>query len=465
MCGSEVVVQWRAIARTEVQHWSGVAMRLRSYLFGLLLAAQGAAAQPLVMVTTIDGVINPFTASYLERALTIAKERNATCVIVELNTPGGLDRAMRQMVHAMLSSPVPVIVYVTPSGARAASAGVFLTLAAHVAAMTPGTNIGAAHPVALGEGQMDTVMSEKVTNDAMATIRAIAALRQRNVRWAEDAVRRSVSLTEREALDSGVIEIIARDRADLLAQLEGRSVSTSSGEHILRLDGRRIEEFPMTLLERFFHTITDPNIALLLLSLGFLGIVIEFYTPGSFGPGIAGAILLIVGFMATGSLPINWAGILLLVLAAILLVIEFYTAGIGVFAIGAAIAFTIGALILFSPPSVPSSSLPVVGVSQWLVAAIAAMFALVGLVVARAVLRSQRNSPRSGIERIVGAQGIAKTALSPMGVVLVNSEEWTAQNVGTEPIAAGQAIEVLGIHGMILHVRALPSSDLERHER
>ncbi len=439
-------------------------MRLKGWALGLLLAAHGAAAQSLVMVATIDGVINPFTASYLERALSTARERNAACVIVELNTPGGLDQAMRQMVQAMLNSPVPVVVYVAPSGARAASAGVFITLAAHVAAMAPGTNIGAAHPVALGEGEMDSVMSEKVTSDAMATIRAIAALRQRNVRWAEDAVRRSVSLTEREALDSGVIEIIARDRTDLLAQLEGRTVSTTNGTRILAFGGGRVEEFPMSALERFFQTITDPNIALLLLSLGFLGIVVEFYTPGSFGPGIAGAILLIIGFMATGSLPINWAGIFLLVLAAILLVIEFYTPGIGAFAIGAAIAFTVGALILFSPPSVPSPSLPVVSVSGWLVAALAAMVVGVGLIVARAVLKAQRSSPRSGVERIIGAQGIAKTAISPMGTVLVNSEEWSAHNVGAEPIAEGQTIEVLGIHGMILHVRAIPSGSTERHE-
>ncbi|GIV55363.1 MAG: serine protease [Candidatus Kapaibacterium sp.] len=436
-------------------------MRLVGWALGMLLAAQGAAAQSLVMVATIDGVINPFTASYLERALSAAKERAAACVIVELNTPGGLDRAMREMVQAMLSSPVPVVVYVAPSGARAASAGVFITLAAHVAAMAPGTNIGAAHPVALGEGQMDSVMNEKVTNDAMATIRAIAALRQRNVRWAEDAVRRSVSLTEREALDSGVIEIIARDRSDLLAQLDGRTVSTTNGERTLALRGARIEEFPMSALERFFDTITDPNIALLLLSLGFLGIVIEFYTPGSFGPGIAGAILLIIGFMATGSLPVNWAGILLLVLAAILLVVELYTPGVGAFAIGAALAFIVGALILFSPPSVPSPSLPVVSVSGWLVTAIAAMILFIGVVVARAVLRSQRSAPRSGLGRIIGARGIAKTTLSPMGTVLVNSEEWSAQNVGAEPISEGQRIEVIGIQGMILRVRAVSPLEAE----
>jgi membrane-bound serine protease (ClpP class) len=217
----------------------------------------------------------------------------------------------------------------------------------------------------------------------------------------------------------------------------------------------------MTLIERFFHTITDPNIALLLLSLGFLGIVIEFYTPGSFGPGIAGVILLIVGFMATGSLPVNWAGVLLLALAAILLVIELYSPSIGVFAIGSAIAFIVGALILFSPPSIPSPALPIVTVSRWLIAGIAALFITVGLIVARAVIRSHRAAPRSDVKRIIGARGVAKTALAPRGTVLVSSEEWSAENVGSSPVSPGEMVEVLGIEGMILQVRGISPTHTE----
>jgi len=427
----------------------------------LWVAVRALAGEPLVLVVPIDGVINPFTASYLDRALGTAEERGAACVIVELNTPGGLDGAMRQMVQAILKSPIPVVVYVAPPGSRAASAGVFITMAAHVAAMAPGTNIGAAHPVALGEGQMDSIMSEKVTNDAVALMRSIATLRHRNVRWAEDAVRKSLSLADHEARDSGVVELIARDRADLVAQLTGRSVTTTRGEHTLELSGARIEELPMTLIERFFHTITDPNIALLLLSLGFLGIVIEFYTPGSFGPGIAGVILLIVGFMATGSLPVNWAGVLLLALAAILLVIELYSPSIGVFAIGSAIASIVGALILFSPPSIPSPVLPIVTVSRWLIAGIAALFITVGLIVARAVIRSHRAAPRSDLKRIIGARGVAKTVLAPRGTVLVSSEEWSAENVGSSPVSPGEMVEVLGIEGMILQVRGISPTHTE----
>lgn len=418
------------------------------------------AQRSLVVVARIEGIINPMTATYLERTLMKARELNAECLIVELNTPGGLDQAMRQIVQAILNSAIPVVVYVAPAGARAASAGVFITMAAHVAAMAPGTNIGAAHPVALGNQGMDSIMAEKVTNDAMAMIRAIAQQRKRNVRWAEDAVLRSASLTDREALDSNVIDLIAADRSELLSNLRGRVVKTGQGERMLHLDNPHIVDVEMTVLEKFLHTITDPNIALLLLSLGFLAIVIEFYTPGTFGPAVAGAILLILGFMATGSLPINWAGILLLVLAAILLAIELYTPTVGVFAIGSAIAFVIGAMILFTPPSLPSPAMPDVSVSGWLIAVIAALFAAVGLLVARIAVQVQQRRPRSGIELLIGARGIAKTAIQPIGTVLVRSEEWSAENVGTDPIMPGDPIIVVGYEGTILRVQraTLPSS-------
>ncbi|MCS7302837.1 MAG: nodulation protein NfeD [Candidatus Kapabacteria bacterium] len=427
--------------------------------FLTLLAAgfsTNAVSQSSVVVAAIDGVINPMTATYLDRTLARARELGAECVIIELNTPGGLDRSMRDMVQSLLNSTVPTVVYVTPAGARAASAGVFITMAAHVAAMAPGTNIGAAHPVALGEGGMDSVMEQKVTNDAVAFIRSIAQVRQRNARWAEEAVRRSVSLTAQEALDSNVINLIARDRNDLIAKLRGRTIRTAAGERTLRLDNPQIVEVDMTVLEKFLHTITDPNIALLLLSLGFLAIVIEFYTPGTFGPAIAGVILLILGFMATGSLPINWAGILLIVLAAILLAIELYTPTVGVFAIGSAVAFTVGALLLFSPSTPPSPSMPAVSVSGWLVALIAVLFALVGLVIARAAVGVHRSRPRSGVEALIGAEGIARTNLAPIGTVFVRSEEWSAENVGPTPIAAGDPIIVVGAEGSVLRVERKP---------
>ncbi len=418
-------------------------------------SAEYRAAGGVVLIADIDGVINPMTAHYLDRVLGLAQERSALCVVVQLNTPGGLDRAMRQMVQSILNSPVPVVVYVAPSGARAASAGLFITMAAHVAAMAPGTNIGAAHPVAIGQGSMDTVMAEKVTSDAMATIRAIAALRKRNTRWAENAVRHSVSLTDREALDSGVVDLIAPNISQLLAAIEGRQITVAGSALTLSLRHARTEHVPMSWLEKFLHIITDPDIALLLLSLGFAGIVIEFYTPGSFGPGIAGAILLILGFMAMGSLPINWAGLLLIALAAVLLVIELYTHSVGVLAIGAAVAFVIGALLLFSPSAPVSPSLPVVSVSGWLVAAIAALLLMIGIVIARVAVGVHRSKPHSGIALLIGATGIAKTDLQPLGTVLVNSEDWTAENIGTEPIRRGDRVEVIAAEGTILRVRRI----------
>jgi membrane-bound serine protease (ClpP class) len=406
-----------------------------------------------VLVATIDGVINPMTAYYLDRVLEQAQQRDAQCVVVELNTPGGLDRAMRQMVQSILGSAVPVVVYVAPPGARAASAGLFITMAAHVAAMAPGTNIGAAHPVALGQGQPDSVMAEKVTNDAMATIRAIAALRNRNLRWAQEAVRRSVSLADREALDSGVVDLVAPSLGELLAALDGRQVTVQTTVRALSTRNAPIERVPMTWLERFLHIITDPDIALLLLSLGFAGIIIEFYTPGSFGPGIAGAILLILGFTALGSLPINWAGLILIALAAVLLVIELYTQSIGVLAVGAAIAFVLGALLLFSPATPVSPSLPAVSPSWWLIALIAAMVLGIGLAIARVAIKTHRTRPRSGTEMLIGAVGIAKTDLAPIGTVHVGSEEWSAENIGSEPIRQGDRVVVVRIQSTLLQVQ------------
>lgn len=428
---------------------------LVAIVLAVLPARTHASDSALVVVAEIEGVINPMTAEYLERVLGIASDRQAQCVVVRLNTPGGLDRAMRQMVQAILNSSVPVVVYVAPSGARAASAGLFITMAAHVAAMAPGTNIGAAHPVAIGQESTDSVMAEKVTSDAMATIRAIATLRNRNMRWAQEAVRRSVSLTDREARDSGVVDFVAATTAELLASLHGRRVQIGSTERVLRLDHVRTEAIPMNWLEKFLHVITDPDIALLLLSLGFAGIIIEFYTPGSFGPGIAGAIFLILGFMALGSLPLNWAGLLLIALAAALLIIELYTHSVGVLAIGAAVAFVIGALLLFTPTTPVSPSLPVVSVSGWLIAVMAALFLTIGILIARLAISSRRSKPHSGTELLIGAIGTAKTDLAPIGTVLVASEDWSAENVGSVPITHGDRVEVVAVRGTMLQVRRI----------
>lgn len=426
--------------------------------FDAIYSPQGAISQEanqtsLVVIASIRGVINPLTTNYLNRVISQATEKSVECLIIELDTPGGLESAMREMVQSILTSPVPVVVYVYPSGARAASAGLFITLAAHIAVMSPGTNIGAAHPVGIGKGEMDSITAEKVVNDAAATIRSIAQLRHRNVLWAEEAVRKSVSITDEEALEKGVIDLIALNREELLEKIDGRTVETNQGKKILQLKNPRIDFVSMTLIEKFLHIITDPNIALLLLSLGMSAIVIEFYTPGSFGPAIVGIILLILGFLALGSLPINWAAILLILLAVVLIIIELYTPTFGIYAIGGIIAFILGALLLFTPFSPTTPAMPSVSVSWWLIAALAMLLGLLSLFITRSTIKAQRSKARSGMAALIGEIGVVTSDLNPIGTILLKSELWKAEIREGETIRTGEQVEVIGYEGAVLHVR------------
>ena len=285
----------------------------------LLLTGLPALAQPdegPVIVIEVQGVINPLTAQYLDRTLRLADQRAARVVVLLLDTPGGLESAMREMVQALLESPLPTVVYVTPRGARATSAGLFITLAADVAAMAPATHIGAAHPVSLGgEVEIGETMEEKMTSDAAALVRSVAVARGRNAEWAERAVRENLSVTADEALEQGIIDLIAHDLDDLLRQIDGRSVTMAWGTVVLRTVGAPVERHPMNLIERFMHIISDPNIAYLLLSIGTLCLMAELSDPGLGVPGVASAVCFILAFMALGSLPVNWAGVALLALA------------------------------------------------------------------------------------------------------------------------------------------------------
>ena len=297
----------------------------------------------------IRGVINPPVASYVERALRNAHEQDARLVVIQLDTPGGLDTSMRAINQTILASPVPVAVYVTPPGARAASAGLFILMASHLAAMAPGTNTGAAHPVGLGGDATDPVLAAKIENDAAATIRGLAEARGRNAAWVERAVRESVSITAQEALELKVVEIFARDLDDLLRQMDGRTVTTTAGPVTLQVANAPRVEAQMTLVETLLHILSDPNIAFILLSVGSLGILAELYNPGTFLPGITGVIALILAFFSLGNLPTNWAGVALVVFAVILFIGELYTEGFGVLGIGALVAFLLGGLLLFLP--------------------------------------------------------------------------------------------------------------------
>ena len=437
---------------------------LLAVAFGLPAATLGAGfltgqvrpAATAVYRARIEGVINPFSARYLERAIRETERAGAAALVLELDTPGGLDSAMRSMIQAELNAHVPVIVYVCPSGARAASAGMFITLAAHLAAMAPGTAIGAAHPVSLtGGGEQGKVMEAKVTEDAAAMARSIASERARNVAWAESAVRHSVSITASEAKQKGVIEIIARDLQDLLRQAHGRTVTTPAGKTVLRLRGARVKDLPMGFIEQLLHLIAEPNIAYLLLTIGTLGMILELYHPGALFPGITGAICLLLGFAALGTLPVGWAGAALLVLAVGLLLAELHTPGFGGFGVGALIAFLAGSLLLFVPVTPPSAAAPVVRVSLWLIGAMTAFFAGVLFFIAQRVWAAQRLTPLTGAEALVGAKGQVVAPLSPDGTVRIRGEVWSARTSG-ESIEAGAPVQVERTDGVVLVVRAMP---------
>jgi membrane-bound serine protease (ClpP class) len=356
---------------------------------------------------------------------------------------------MREIVQTLLGSRVPVVVHVAPAGARAASAGMFVTLAASVAAMAPGTAIGAAHPVMVGRAKADPAMEDKVVNDAAAFARAIAAIRHRNTDWPERAVRESVSLTSDEALRERVIDLVALDVPDLLRQLDGRSVATASGDRPLHTAGLNVDARPMLVSERIVQIVSDPNVAYLLFLLGLLGIAAELYHPGTFVPGTLGAIALVLALVAFGNLPISWAGIVLILLAIGLFVGELHT-GVGILAALAVVALVMGSLLLYSPPE-PAAPGPTVRVSPALVAVMSATVAAFFLLVVRATLRARHLAVRTGIPVLVGQVGVATSELAPAGTVRVDSEVWSAESEGG-PIHAGERVTVVGGAGVTLRV-------------
>ena len=311
-----------------------------------------------VDVLTFKGTVAPVSAQYISRGIDTAVSDGAQALIIEMDTPGGLDSSMRQIIQKMLASPVPVVVYVSPPGARAGSAGVFLTMAAHVAVMAPSTNIGAAHPVG-GQGEEITgTMGEKVTNDAVAYIRTLAEKYGRNADWAEEAVRKSVSITADQAVEMHVVDFIANDLGDLLKKLDGRQVSTSFGARTLQTKSATINYVPMNLQENFLHTITEPTIAYLLLTLGIWALIAEFNNPGAILPGVTGVLCLLLAFVAFGSLPLNWGGVALLLVSIVLFILDIKAPTHGILTAGGIIAFVLGSLIIFSPFTPPTPAMP-----------------------------------------------------------------------------------------------------------
>lgn len=425
-------------------------------LLTLLLALTGLAwvqaqSGQAVVILEVRGVIDPVVAQYLKHGLDTANRTDALLVVILLDTPGGLDTAMREIVQAILNSDTPIVVYVEPSGARAASAGVFIAMSAHLAAMAPGTNIGAAHPLAVGsEGEPASTLEDKLTNDAVAYLQAIAQQRGRNADWAEAAVRQSASLTAQQAVDRQVVDLVATDLAGLLAQLDGRRVVTRSGERRLDVAAAPLVRQPMTWLEAIAHGLVDPNIAYILLSLGTIALIAEFYNPGAVVPGVTGAICLILAFIALGNLPVNWGGIALIGLAFFLFILDLKVTGFAL-SVAGAISFVLGSLFLFSPFAPESPTLPKLAVSPWLLALMTLLLVGFFSFAVTAGLRAQRQQVLMGRQRLIGARGMALSELAPEGVVQVQSETWTA--IASEPIRAGETVEVVDSDGLNLQVR------------
>ncbi|UCH35479.1 MAG: nodulation protein NfeD [Armatimonadota bacterium] len=421
----------------------------------LLAVAVAAAPRAFVYVLEVDGVIDPPVASYVERGIEAGEEDKAQAVIVRLNTPGGLDDSMRDITQAMLNAQVPVVVYVAPVGARAASAGAIITLASHVAAMAPSTNIGAAHPVAMGGGEMTDEMSKKVENDAASTARSIAERRGRNAKWAEDAVRESISSTAKEALKEKVIDIIAEDTEDLLKQLDGRKVKLPRRTVTLKTADADAEDLPMTFIERFLHILSNPNLAYIFLIIGMYGIIFELQNPGAIYPGVIGVICLIMGFYSLAVLPVNLAGLVLLILGVVMLIVDIWAPSHGALTFGGIIAFAVGSLMLYG-----GRSTPFLRVSWLTVMMMTALTAGFFLFVAGLGVRAHWTKITTGVEGLVGARGKARTALSPTGSVFVAGELWRAVAEGDETIEAGQEVEVVAMDGFTLRVRRRESGEI-----
>jgi membrane-bound serine protease (ClpP class) len=418
-------------------------------LVALLSTAGPAVASAPVASIEMDGAISPVTVRLLTMALDRAQSEGAQALIIQLNTPGGLERSMRSMVQSILGSPIPVIVYVAPAGARAASAGVFITMAAHVAAMAPATNIGAAHPVSVG-GSMDKEMSKKVENDAAAFARTIATERGRNAEWAEKAVRSSVSATEREAVKLRVVDLVADNVPDLLAKVDGRTVKTSKGPVTLATRDAAVKVIEVRFRDRFLALISDPNIAYLLMMAGMLGIFFELSNPGSILPGVIGGISLILAFFAFQSLPVNWAGLLLILFGVVLLIVEIKVVSHGVLTVGGVIAMLLGSLMLYDAPEATGIRL------SWfvIIPTVGTTAALVFFAVSMGIRALYRPSV-TGSSAMVGRLGVARTALQPEGQVLIDGELWRAVS-RDGGVGAGEAVQVTAIDGLTLTVTRSP---------
>lgn len=405
-----------------------------------------AAPPPEIHYAPVEGVINPVVAEFISDSISGAEAAKAEALIIQLDTPGGLDLSMRDIIKHIFSSDVPVVVYVAPAGSRAASAGVFITYAANIAAMATGTNIGSAHPVAMGGGQMDETMMKKVENDAVAYIKSIAAKRKRNAAWAEKAVRESVNITADEALKLNIIDIVADSREDLIKKLDGRKVELASGERVINTKGAKVVEVEMSWRSRILQAITNPNVAYILMLIGIMGLYFELSNPGAVLPGVIGAICLVLAFYAFQSLSVNYAGLLLIALALIFFIAEVKVVSYGLLTVAGIVSLILGSLMLFNSPA------PFMRLSVWvLLPSVLLMTAFVVGTMYYAV-KLHRRRPVSGAEGLVGEAGRAAGDITAggEGKVFVDGEYWNA--VSDEEIRDGEEIRVTAVEGLHLKV-------------
>jgi membrane-bound serine protease (ClpP class) len=422
----------------------------------LCLAAIALGQSARVMQIDVDRVVHPLTAEIVGQGLAQAERDGAAAVLIRLNTPGGLLTATQEIIQKIIASKVPVITYVSPSGGRAASAGFMILIAGDVAAMAPGTNTGAAHPVMMG-ADMDEIMKQKVGNDAAAAVRSMAQKRGRNSELAEKAVLESKAFTEKEALDNDLIDVIADDIPSLLRDLDGRTVTRFHGEEqTLSLAGAATYPFELSVRQRTLLPLTDPSLAFILLILGLVGIYIEFTHPGLIFPGVAGGILLIVSLMALSLLPINWAGAALILLGLACFILEATVTSGGILATGGTIAMVLGAVLLID------TEVPELSIGWGTAIAVTLPFALITVFLLRLAVQSFRYKVATGAESMVGETGVAKTDIHGEGRVFVHGEWWNAQS--EQPISSGAKVRVVGVDGLMLNVTMVERKDVVRTE-
>ena len=408
------------------------------------------------LVAEVDGMINPVTQRFISRVIDKGVKSEAEVVIFKLDTPGGLLSSTRKIVEDLLSDRVPTAVYVYPSGARAASAGTFITAAANIAVMAPGSNIGAAAPVASGGEDIPDTLKSKVVQDTLALMRSIAEVRGRNSEALEDTVTepQPMSYDAKQALELNVVDFIAQDVADLLQQIHGTSVDTASGPRTLDTRDLALREINMSFVEKFLFFLADPNVSFILLSLGGLGLVVELFNPGLMVPGVVGIILLILAFVSLGNLPVNWAAVGFIILAGVLVLAELFVSGFGILGIGAIVSFIFGGLLLFSSFGSPSPTMPSIRVSLWLLGSFSGAFTLFGFWFLRTIVQSRRagGQKEPELSPLIGAVGVVASELAPRGTVQVAGEVWTAVTEDGIVIEIGERVEVLKVEGTVLTV-------------